>query len=46
MIDPAGRLWRVLSYEDFETTYSFEDGDYKIASLTPLYPQMREYTPR
>ena len=46
VIDPAGRLWRARSYEDFETTYSFEDGDCKIASLTPLYHQMREYTPR
>lgn len=46
VIDPSGRLWRARSYEDFDTTYSFEGGDCKIASLTPLYPQMREYTPR
>ncbi len=43
VIDPVGRLWRARSYEDFETTYSFEDGDCRIASLTPLYHQMREY---
>lgn len=44
VIDPSGRLWRARSYEDFETTHSFENGDCKIASLTPLYGQMREYT--
>jgi len=44
VIDPAGRLWRALSYEDFETTYT--PPTYEIATLTPLYPQMREYTPR
>lgn len=43
VIDPDGRLWRARSYEDFETTYSFEGGDCRIASLTPLYHQMREY---
>lgn len=46
VIDPAGRLWRARSYEDFETTYSFADGDCKIASLTPLYGEMREFTQR
>ena len=46
VIDPSGRLWRARSHEDFDTTYSFEGDDCKIASLTPLYPQMREYTPR
>lgn len=46
VIDPAGRLWRARSYEDFETTYAFENGGCQIASLTPLYHQMREYTPR
>jgi hypothetical protein len=44
VIDPGGRLWRARSYEDFETTYSFVDGDCKIESLTPLYGAMREYT--
>jgi hypothetical protein len=44
VIDPSGRLWRARSYEDFATTYSFEGGDCKIATLTPLYGQMREYT--
>jgi len=46
VIDPAGRLWRARSYEDFDTTYAFADGDCTIATLTPRYAQMREYTPR
>lgn len=46
VIDPSGRLWRARSYEDFETTYSFEGRDCKIESLTPLYSHMREYTPK
>ncbi len=46
VIDPGGRLWRARSYEDFETTYSFAAGDCKIASLTPVYREMREYTPQ
>jgi hypothetical protein len=43
VIDPVGRLWRARSYEDFETTYAFDGDECRIASLTPLYPQMREY---
>ena len=43
VIDPSGRLWRARSYEDFATTYSFENGDCNVATLTPLYGQMREY---
>src|SRR4051812_47346818 len=43
VIDPAGRLWRARSYEDFSTTYAFVGDLCEIASLTPLYPQMREY---
>src|SRR5512140_792783 len=43
VIDPAGRLWRALSYEDFETTYTFTATTCEIATLTPLYAQMREY---
>jgi hypothetical protein len=43
VIDPAGRLWRARSYEDFETVYAFEGNDCRIAALTPLYAQMREY---
>jgi hypothetical protein len=43
VIDPAGRLWRARSYEDFTTTYAFVGDLCEIASLTPLYPQMREY---
>jgi len=43
VIDPAGRLWRARSYEDFHTTYTLTENSCEIASLTPLYPQMREY---
>ncbi len=43
VIDPAGRLWRARSYEDFETTYTLTATTCEIASLKPLYPLMREY---
>ncbi|MCU1350467.1 MAG: hypothetical protein JWO56_3497 [Acidobacteria bacterium] len=43
VIDPAGRLWRARSYEDFETTYRFAGLSCEIDTLTPLYSQMREY---
>jgi hypothetical protein len=46
VIDPAGRLWRARSYEDFVTTYDHTPTSCEIASLTPLYHQMREYLPR
>jgi hypothetical protein len=46
VIDPAGRLWRARSYEDFDTVYQFEGNDCRIAALTPLYSQMREYVTR
>lgn len=46
VIDPAGRLWRARSYEDFDTTYRFTDDTCEIDTLTPLYGQMREYLPR
>ena len=46
VIDPAGRMWRARSYEDFETTYRFDDDSWQIDTLTPLYGQMREYRPR
>lgn len=46
VIDPQGRLWRALSYEDFLTTYDIGDKTCAIATLTPLYGQMREYLPR
>ena len=46
VIDPDGRLWRALSYEDFETTYTLTVTTCEIATLTPLYAQMREYTLR
>ena len=43
VIDPAGRLWRARSYEDFETTYTFTEKTCEIDTLTPLFEQMREY---
>lgn len=43
VVDPAGRLWRARSYEDFHTTYIITANSCEIASLTPLYSQMREY---
>ena len=46
VIDPEGRLWRARSYEDFETTYDLTDRSCEIASLTPLYGQMRQYQPQ
>lgn len=46
VIDPAGRLWRARSYEDFATTYRFAGDTCEIDRLTPLYAQMREYRPR
>jgi hypothetical protein len=46
VVDPAGLLWRARSYEDFETTYRFGKGTCEIDTLTPIYPQMRQYRPR
>lgn len=46
VIDPEGRLWRARNYEDFETTYDLTPTTCTIATLTPLYGQMREYLPR
>jgi hypothetical protein len=46
VIDPGGRLWRARSYEDFVTTYTLTPTSCEIATLTPLYAQMREYLPR
>lgn len=46
VVDPAGRLWRARSYEDFETTYTLTDSSCEIATLTPIYAQMREYLSR
>jgi len=46
VIDTAGRLWRARSHEDFETTWRFHDGTCEIATLTPLFDQMREYLER
>lgn len=44
VIDTQGRLWRARSYEDFLTTYDITPTTCVIATLTPLYEQMREYT--
>jgi hypothetical protein len=46
VIDPAGRLWRARSYEDFETTYAFVGTSCEIDTLTPFYDQMHEYQRR
>jgi hypothetical protein len=46
VVDPAGRLWRARSYEDFETSYVFAGTSCEIDTLTPLYSQMREYQRR
>jgi hypothetical protein len=46
VVDPAGRLWRARSYEDFDTTYLLENGTCEIAQLTPMYDQMREFLSR
>jgi len=46
VIDPAGRLWRARSYEDFETTYAFIGASCEIDTLTPIYAQMFEYRRR
>ena len=43
VIDTQGHLWRARSVEDFDTTYIQVGEIYEIASLTPLYAQMREY---
>ena len=46
VIDPDGRLWRALSHEDFLTTWDITPPSCTIATLEPLYAQMREYRPR
>ena len=46
VIDAAGRLWRARGYEDFETTWNLQHGTCDIATLTPIYGQMREYVVR
>lgn len=46
VIDPAGRLWRARSYEDFETTYRIDGNTCEIETLRPLYSQMKEYLSR
>ncbi|MGH9761292.1 MAG: hypothetical protein ACREDR_27880 [Blastocatellia bacterium] len=46
VIDPNGRLWRAGTVEDFETTYDITATSCEIASMTPLYANMKEYLPR
>ena len=46
VIDREGRLWRGRSYEDFETTYRFNEGQCEVSTLRPLFGQMREYKPQ
>jgi hypothetical protein len=43
VIDPFGTMWKARSYEDFDTTYTITKTDCTIASLAPLYEQMRRY---
>ena|SRR5712691_6569275 len=43
VIDPAGRMWRARSYEDFDTTYTITENTCTIATLTPQYKDMRQY---
>jgi len=45
VIDPAGRLWRARSYEDFQTTYTITPTSCEIDTLTPVYTEMSEYLP-
>ena len=44
VIDPAGAMWRARSLEDFDTAYDLSNNECRIASLTPLYETMRQYT--
>ena len=46
VIDPDGRLWRAGTVEDFETTYEITATSCEIATMTPLYSNMKEYLPR
>src|SRR5689334_8735717 len=39
VIDNEGRMWRARSYEDFMTTYTFNEGTCEIGTLTPLFEQ-------
>jgi hypothetical protein len=41
VVDPGGEIWLARSYEDFETEYTVTETDCHIASLTPLYREMR-----
>jgi hypothetical protein len=45
VVDPDGTVWRARSYEDFETTYTITETECHIASLTPLYRDMRRCMP-
>jgi hypothetical protein len=41
VVDSHGGIWRARSYEDFETTYTITETECHIATLTPLYREMR-----
>ena len=44
VVDPAGAMWRARNYEDFYTTYTITATSCTIASLTPQYEQMQQYS--
>lgn len=46
VVDAEGRLWRARTYEDFETTYTITTASCEIATMRPIYSQMREYISR
>ena len=41
VVDPQGTIWRARSYEDFMTAYTITATECTIASLTPVYAEMR-----
>ena len=46
VVDPRGGIWLARSYEDFETMYTITETECHIASLTPLYGEMRRCSMR
>lgn len=43
VVDLNGRLWRAATLEDFETTYTITTNSCEIATMTPIYANMKEY---
>ncbi len=43
VVDPTGRIWRAATLEDFETTYTVTTNSCEIATMTPIYVNMKEY---